>query len=308
MQNNSENFYYTVYGLNINSHIQIPDLVEDKNAPNVSISYGKLTELFLRKNLKNCNTYQNPGRIVKVSERCLLYDWRKVGKIFISNGSEVIVDPLPGVDAVDLQPFLTGPILTILLQQRGLLVLHGCSVVINGKAIALLGAKGFGKSTLAAYLQSKGHKLLSDDIVPLNFINNEIITSAGYPRVKLFADSVIALGANPNNFPFIHRFVEKYSFHSANGFSSESMKLDSIYILSESENVSISKLNRISAFIEITKFTHANRYFEGMKSQERHFVQNTKLTERIPVFKLNRPHNFNKIDEVRSLLETHLNN
>src|SRR6185369_1913510 len=116
-------------------------------------------------------------------------------------------------------------VLSILFHQRGHLVLHASAVVIDNAAVVFLGAKGYGKSTLAAHLQVRGHQLISDDIVPVNFIEDRALTTPGYPRIKLFEDSIMAVGENPANLPLIHRFVEKRSFQCAENFSTKPILL-----------------------------------------------------------------------------------
>ena len=62
---------------------------------------------------------------------------------------------------------IAGPVLGTLSYQRGLISLHSNTIVIDGKAIALSGHSGAGKSTLAAMLMKRGHRLISDDVLPL---------------------------------------------------------------------------------------------------------------------------------------------
>lgn len=65
----------------------------------------------------------------------------------------------------DATTYLLGPILGFLLRQRGVVALHASCGVIDGRALALAGGPGAGKSTTAAALAQLGHPTLSDDIV-----------------------------------------------------------------------------------------------------------------------------------------------
>ena len=55
--------------------------------------------------------------------------WEDVGKVKISNGNIITVDTEYNNNLII--SFLLGPVMSILLHQRGLLVLHGSSVNIN---------------------------------------------------------------------------------------------------------------------------------------------------------------------------------
>jgi hypothetical protein len=232
--------------------------------------------------------------------------WERVGTFLVHDGNEVIVEPEPNVTADDLQPFLTGPVLSVLLHQRGLFVLHASAVVIDGAAVAFLGAKGDGKSTLAAHLQVRGHRLIGDDIVPVDLQNSFALVASGFPRIKLYNDSIMAVGHDPSNFPFIHRFVEKRSFQYPDNFSTEPISLHSLYILSEGDKVSLERQGQASTFIEITRHTYMNRYLKALGGESEHFEHCRKLIQKLPVWKLNRPRDFKAMDEVCEMIETNV--
>src|SRR5687767_3128446 len=64
-------------------------------------------------------------------------------------------------------PVLVGVACAALLSTRGTPMLHGAAVAFDGRAIAILGDSGQGKSTLAAALLRSGAQLLSEDLLVL---------------------------------------------------------------------------------------------------------------------------------------------
>ena len=98
-----------------------------------------------------------------------------------------------------LIPFLLGPVISVLLHQRGFLVLHGSAVKINNESIAFVGNRGMGKSTIAINLYKKGYPLVTDDIIAINFDNegNPYIYP-GYSHVRLSKDSYNHIKDNTN--------------------------------------------------------------------------------------------------------------
>lgn len=83
---------------------------------------------------------------------------------------------------------LLGPALAIALETAGLLCLHGSAVAISDQAVAFVGGKHHGKSTLAIALTAAGARLISDDIVPVQ-PGPPAITRPGVASARLWEDS-----------------------------------------------------------------------------------------------------------------------
>lgn len=81
-----------------------------------------------------------------------------------------------------------GPLLSVLLAQRGVFCLHGSSLAGVDEAICFVGESGAGKSTLAAYLGSniQAMRRVADDVVPVRL--DDLLTALpGYPQLKISA-------------------------------------------------------------------------------------------------------------------------
>ena len=307
MPHDTTTYCYWAYGINIESEVVLADLMKTDAAPDVRIRYGDLSGSLPFESLSdNAQVFERPGCKIVAAPGAMCISWEKVGTFLVYGGTDVIVERGSNVPVEDLLPFLTGPVLSVLLHQRGLFVLHASSVVIDGAAVAFLGAKGDGKSTLAAHLQVRGHRLIADDIVPVDLQNSRALVIPGFPRIKLYNDSIMAVGQEPTNFPFIHRFVEKRSFQHSDKFSREPIPLHSLYILSEGDGVNLERLGQASTFIEITRHTYMNRYLHALAAEFEHFDHCRKLILRLPVWKLNRPRDFESMDDVCTLLENNV--
>jgi hypothetical protein len=90
------------------------------------------------------------------------------GRIRVQQGRTITVDPDPAADPTDIGAFLTSTVQAVLWHQRGLLPLHACVIVIEGRALGLAGPPASGKSTLAALLADKGHGVMADDIAVID--------------------------------------------------------------------------------------------------------------------------------------------
>jgi hypothetical protein len=69
----------------------------------------------------------------------------------------------PEADRGLLPVFLEGSVLAHAATAQGLLILHASAVEVEGRALAIVGPPGAGKSTLAALLCAAGARLVADD-------------------------------------------------------------------------------------------------------------------------------------------------
>jgi hypothetical protein len=94
-----------------------------------------------------------------------------------------------------------GPVLGFALRMRGVTCLHASAVAVGGRAVAFLGPPGAGKSTTAAALARQGHPVLTDDVLALSEEGGAFLAQPGYPRLRLWPESVDALSAAPSALP-----------------------------------------------------------------------------------------------------------
>jgi len=99
---------------------------------------------------------------------------------------------------------MLGPMITLILQARQALVLHGTALVRPGRAILLLGASGAGKSTTAAAMLGQGWRLLADDLVAPDLHQAHASLQAGSLHLKLWPDTARALGLEPEHLPLVY--------------------------------------------------------------------------------------------------------
>ena len=66
-----------------------------------------------------------------------------------------------------VRAIVLGPVMALALERRGLLCLHGSCVVMGRAAVAFLGGKHHGKSTLALALVRAGARWVTDDLIAI---------------------------------------------------------------------------------------------------------------------------------------------
>ncbi len=79
------------------------------------------------------------------------------------------------------QRFLIAQALPFAAVVNGLEAFHASGVVIDGRAVALLGPSGAGKTSLALALCAHGAEFLTDDVLAIELLDGELIAHAGSP-------------------------------------------------------------------------------------------------------------------------------
>jgi hypothetical protein len=91
---------------------------------------------------------------------------------------------------------IIGRVLATAMHAAGDVCLHASAVAIDGEAIAFLGSKGFGKSTLAWALVRAGARLLTDDTLRVQ-LDATPLAYPGVHELRLRSDAATWLPAAP---------------------------------------------------------------------------------------------------------------
>jgi len=118
------------------------------------------------------------------------------GRFAVSDGNRIVADVQAGALQGYVETMIAGPVLGVLSYQRGIISLHANTVVINGKAIAMAGRSGAGKSTLAAILLKRGHRLISDDVLPVVEAGGQTLALPGSQNLRLWGQTLDLLGVS----------------------------------------------------------------------------------------------------------------
>jgi hypothetical protein len=165
------------------------------------------------------------------------------GAFHVRNGREIVIAPAPDHDPRALRLGIVGPLLGVILTQRGRFVLHASTVAIDGKAVAFFGPSGRGKSTLTAAFARAGYPLVADDITLIEVTNEQQpFVQPGFPRVKLWPDSAAALEHDVDNLPLIHPERSKRSLQLNDAFRADPLPLARCYLLDDGNEESSTEI------------------------------------------------------------------
>lgn len=288
---------YCAYNLGIQSSLFLPELI-------VPTETSGDVEIWLDNSKEYKPIPESPYSVA--ADKAYLH-FTEVGTFYVNDGREIVIRPLPNIEERLIRLPLLGAAFAVLLNQRGYFVLHSSAVSIENKAVAFIGNKGDGKSTTAAMLTSRGHQLLADDTVAIDFQNdNNPIVLPGFPQFKLYPDSVIAaFNEDPNNLEEIASNVDKRS-RPADKFCVKSLPLQAVFVFAEGEKVKISQLSPQVAINYLIANSYMARFSDDWLQNgiaASNLKQCAMIVNEIPVYKLERPRNFSKLEEVASAIE-----
>jgi hypothetical protein len=301
MENNKAH-QYRAFGLGIESHLPLPELKSSNGCVQITIRLG---------NIAYPGDRVDSDRCLKVSHDEVFLHWERAGSFLMKGGVQIIVQPAAEGSAAELRLGILGPGLATILQQRGSLALHASAVVIGGKAAAFIGWKGQGKSTTAATLFARGHRLLTDDILSLSENNQkQFIAQPGFPQFKLWPDSAkSALEEDPEQLPKLFADFEKRAKVVIDNFTLDPAPLAAIYVLGIGPELAARRLSSQETFKEIVNHTFCARYggqmFQG-EAGAKHFRNVAGITASVPVFKFERPSSLERLDLLANFIVKHI--
>jgi len=289
---------YRYYGLTVTADLPLPEL-------NIFTSVQEDTfDVSIRRGIVSEHGLPNSTKLSPFLQATKLKLWLHVPGIahfLIQNGNEIIYDPIANIDEDSIRIFILGSCTGALLHQRGFLVLHGNAFEVNGGCVICAGNSGAGKSTLAAAMMQRGHRVIADDVCP---INDEGRVIPGMPRIKLWKDSADELNIDTRSLTRIRPALEKFNYPLNGAFCENDLPIKAIYILHRhnEQNFKLQTLKGIHKYRSLKNNSYRLKYVRGMNLETQHFKLSSQLANQIHICQLERPKFGFKITELTDLL------
>ena len=179
--------------------------------------------------------------------------------------------------------------------------------------IAIVGAKGAGKSTTAAALAKQGYPILADDIAVLTDCGNSFLVHPGYPRLRLWKSAVNQLYGDEKGLSRVFSQTDKHFVQlnqnqinkdkiSAWGFHNQPLPLAAIYVLGERQQfLAAPNIETITPQMGVMQLiTH--RYPQSLQleggMQRREVAISARLGEIVPMRYLHRGDNLADLGKI----------
>lgn len=291
--------HYGAYGLILaSSALPFPGLLASEGKVDVYIDVERVESVASHKN--------SPILCVDVSPNRAHLTWGGVGDLLIEDGQRITVVPCPNADEDALRLFVLGAGLGVLLHQRGLLVLHASAVAMDGEVVGFIGAKGWGKSTMAATLHQRGHTLISDELLVVRFDDQgQPWVIPGSPQIKLWADALVGTGGDPNSAVRVRCGVDKFHVNAAS-FAPNELPFHGLYLLDGGQELSIQPLLPSEAFLGVVPHLYVYRFgtsFLQATGIADTFQQLNRLLKTVTVKRLLRRRDLSQLPEIAQRVE-----
>ncbi len=283
---------YSAFSLIIRSHIPLPELPAGHGSEDVSVRVATIDGAPAPSASWVINA--RPGDV---------HGWAPgVGAFRVRSGREILIDLIKDADERAVRLAIVGPFLGVILAQRGHLVLHASTVAIGGRAVSFFGQSGQGKSTLTAALTLAGHRLVADDLTVIDTRHVPPRIRPGFPRIKLWPDSVSALEQDVAALPLIHPERSKRSLQLQE-FAREPVPMVRCYQLQAGREISIEPLAGSIGVLALVQSTYQSYWMADAGMTADNLIQCGALARSGVLRVLTRPKHFAELPSLIAAIE-----
>jgi hypothetical protein len=281
-------FAYSICGLGLEANVPIGALrgLPSPGQVDIRVELGSMPEGLAAESDSWRECFVDPelderGRSCMTVSRCLRGHFYRIE---FSDGICVAVDArgdrawvtwAESSNIEDATAYLLGSVFGFVLRLRGITCVHAAAIAVDGRAIALVGASGAGKSTTAAGFARLGYAVLTDDLAALSERSGRFEVEAAFPRVHLWPQSARSMSGSWDALPCITPTWDKRRLdlddHGLR-FQREPLPLAAIYFLGERSArgaASFAAVSPAAALIELVSDSHATEFVaRAQRAQE----------------------------------------
>ncbi len=230
------------------------------------------------------------------------------------DGRDIRCSPAPGLPAHTIEHLLLDQVLPRVLSHHGRTILHASAVKHGQHAVAFLGDAGWGKSTLTASFCRMGLPLVTDDCLLLDEEDEQVMGVGSYPGLRLWSDSLEALDEQEG----AHAYVSHYSSKRRLGldkadieFYDQPLPVGHIYVLVDPQHtdadgpVSIQPMTAREGVVSLLEYSFRLDITDRERNA-REFETLSRLAERLPLFRLSYPRQYEMLPLVRGTILAHV--
>lgn len=202
-----------------------------------------------------------------------------------------------------VRSIVLGPALALALELAGFLCLHGSAVAIGDSAVAFLGPKHFGKSTLATALTASGARLLGDDLLAVE-VGRPARVRPGVASVRLWAETAASLSLESMCETLIPGVKTTATGFAASSLALRPAPLRAIYMLTPIVNMADiaaaarTRLALMEATIALAQQTKLPDSLVGLRAAGTHLSAAAAVAASVPVWNLNVVRDLSRLDTV----------
>jgi hypothetical protein len=293
---------YRAFGLTLGSGIALPGLPAGTGDPDVRIRRMKVPDW-------------PEDATIRYGERCRIRNqewWVRFKALafraLIRDGNLIQFESDPSQDELTGLHIL-GSCTGAMLFQRGLVAIHGNTVVTKYGAVTVAGNIRAGKSATTMALLQRGHRLLADDITAVSCEAGEpprILP--GFPRVKLWKVTLDHFGRDSAKLYRLRTGLDKFHYPVDDLFCASPQPSAAIYILNPSDvpAVRVRNLTGLAKLDALRPHLYKLRFHDAVRNWPQLMGKVCRLADSVRVSIVERPRDGMTIDAVADAIEKDL--
>jgi len=293
---------YLAYGLRIWSELEFPEfLAAPHSAPEADV-------VVRRAPIEPENPPEPAATswvVTRGGSQETLCTYEGLGRFVVRGTGLILVDADPQADPAFVRHAILGPVIAPLLWRRGLFTLHASVIGVGERCVAFVAASGEGKSTAGAALYARGNSLVSDDLGAIDWHEEVMRVRPGFPRLRVFPDSLRGVGDTPEAYPLVHSLIDKRS-KFAERFARQALPLDRIFVLQSGPSLEAQPLSKREAMLELMHHSYASNQQAPFVGFAEHMRMTSRIADKVPVFRLTRPRDLARLSELVEFVERQL--
>jgi hypothetical protein len=261
--------------------------------------------------------YVNPRRQANGENLVALYDLNECEVLRFPGSADFYLWPdhivchltTPGAELQAEMQFL-GTVLAFWLERRAVAALHAASVVVADRAVAFVGSRHRGKSSLAATFVRAGHALLTDDLLSIRWQDGRFLGQPGYPHMRLWPEQAQHFLGYYETLDVVHPAYNKrrVPLQKFGTFCEQPQPLVAVYIVERRHptqhgtSIEIIPLSRAEALLALIRYCFAAQLLKAVAHQQHRMALLAPLVLRLPVRRLAFPSGFDYLPGVRQAI------
>jgi len=294
--------HHVAYGQMVGSEVALPEL----GTAECSSSEADDADLrVVQEPIAGMGEIEGVNGVVQSTGTEALLHYDHSGGFRVEDGRRIVVDDTVDTSRRLVRHLVLGVCTGIALHQKKHLTLHASAVGLGNGAAAFIGWKRRGKSTTASALYASGARLVTDDIVVVP-PDEDATVLPGFPQMRLDPEAVAAtLDTTPEELPRLHEGYGKRIGHAGQRFQREPCALRCIYLLEWDDEFAVELLPKKEAFVHLLQHSYAQRFLGETGATPFHFEKASTLADTVPVVRLKRPPDLDRIPEMVRFIQSH---
>ena len=216
-------------------------------------------------------------------------------------------------EITSVETFLFQAAMSFWLETTGRPVLHASCIAAADRAVAFLAFSGSGKSTLAAAFLQDGYRLISDDSLPVEISEQEVLAWPCHPRIKMTPEQARLFLDEVDHLPPVNGFSSKIGVPVretwSDSFSTTPKRLMCCYLPQhrpDQRGVVIEPVQGAGRVIELVRHSLVPRLTKAAGMQKDRFHLLHRMATRLQVCRLTYPSGVDSLRAVREAVLIHL--